>query len=113
MNFPKFNIIIVCTGYARQLKICLHYWSQMKYCNYEIFIITYIKDIATINVCEQNKNVNFILYDGEKFHHKGQLIDYGLSMIKNKGRLYHTIRCRYDIQPFYFIKNRKFSRRTR
>ena len=85
MNFPKFNIIIVCTGYASQLKICLHYWSQMKYCNYEIFIITYIKDIATINVCEQYKNVNFILYDGEKFHHKGQLIDYGLSMIKNKG----------------------------
>lgn len=84
MNFPKFNIVITCTGYARQLDVCLYYWSQMKYYNYKIYVITYIKDIATINVCEQYQNVNFIPYDGDKFHHKGYIINYGLSLIEDK-----------------------------
>ena len=85
MHLPKFNIIIVCTDYAPQLNICLHYWSKMKYGNYEIFVVTYIKDIATINACERYSKANVVPYDGKKFHNKGYLIDFGISSIKDKG----------------------------
>lgn len=85
-TLPKFDIIIVCIGCSERLDACLYYWSNMKYSNYEIHVVTYIKDIKTIDVCSKYLNVNVVIYNNKNdCHNKGKMIEYGISSIKNIG----------------------------
>lgn len=85
MNFPKFEIFIVCIGYSKNLEACLYYWSHMKYSNFRIHIITYIKDIETINVCKNYSDINIIIYNEKDYHHKGKMLEYGMQNVKDIG----------------------------
>ncbi len=84
-TLPKFDIIIICIGHSERLEASLYYWSHMKYNNYQIHVITYVKDIKTIDICKKYLNTRCVIYENDDCHNKGKMIKYGISSIENIG----------------------------
>lgn len=81
MNLPSFEVVIVCSGYAKYLAASLSFWANAQYDDFSVTVITSSEDEDTFDVVSalRNLDVRLLACRSVNFHKKGRMLKHAIA----------------------------------